>query len=280
MAAPVGNFYPVGLQHARFYPLDSYGLPTSSEGDGVAYDGVEIIGPNTFDVTPAKSRDVVATGNDRRLSQDKLPSLEVSGAVLKTSRLDFAVLALLTGTKVATLGESLLVGFNSDKQGQEPAIGMLLYQKGKIAGSGARAYGAYQMPSACAVIDPASMGGSNPAEYAFNIVPSAVSHYLFGLPFDIDVEGYTESEVQWSLTYGRPHITVWMSGAATVEFPFTPALAPASTEKIHRVVVVDPSDGTVDDVTSTVDISDPDLVDFTSLGTPGDGFTVIAFSEF
>ena len=280
MAAPVGTFYPVGLQHARCYPLDEWGLPVSPSGDGVAYDGVEITGPNAFDVTPAKSRDVVATGNDRRLSQDKLPSLDVSGAVLKTSRLDFALLALLTDTKVATLGESILTGFSTDLQGQEPTVGMMLYQKGKIAGSGARAFGAYMIPSACAVIDPASMGGSNPAEYNFNIVPSAVGHHLFGPPFDVAVEGYTEAEILWSLTYGRPNIAVWMCGAATVLCPFPVGKVPLDAVKVHSIVSVDPATGAVANLMSTASLADLSQIDLTSPGSPGDGFSVIAFYEY
>ena len=275
MAAPVGNFYPVGLQHARVYSLSEFGYPLAPNKTG-PYDGLEITGPNAFDITPAKSRDVVATGNDRRLSQDKLPSLDVSSAVIKTSRLDFALLAMLTGQLEAVWGESRIVGFGTDLQGQEPTVGLLAYQKGKIAGTGARAFGAYHMPSVVPIIDPASMGGSNPAEYNFNIVPSPVNHYLFGLGFTLLREGYTESEVQWSLTFGRPHIAVWLADTAQTDFAYNVAMKPTAATKIHCIVKVSTA-GMVTDITSSATKTNLDKLVMTA---PGLDYSVIAFYEY
>jgi len=234
MAAPAATFYPVGLQHVRIYALNSLGLPDATS-PSAPYEGLEIVGPKNLEITPARARDVVHTGNDRILSRDKLPSLEVSQAMLRTSRLDFAVNALLTGTNQVSLGESVFTAFKTDKQGSEPVIALLAFQKGKVAGTGTRAYGAYHMPSVTAIVDPASMVAEEP-EYSYDLAPSPANHYIFGLEFTENVEGFTEAELVWSLTFGRPHIVGWKADGVVSAFAFHADRPAADVGKIHKVI--------------------------------------------
>jgi hypothetical protein len=250
MAAPLGSFYPVGLQYARVWEITADGFPAATGPSGAVYEGVEITAPKTFEITPAKARDVVHVGNNRRLSQDKLPAIDVSSATLKASRLDFALNAILSATKVATQGEALFTGFSTDKQGSEPAVAMMLYQFGKIAGTGARAYGAYHIPSCIAIVDPSSMN-ENPSEYNYSVAPSAVNHYIHGPRFTANVEGFTEAEMLWSLTFNKPHIVAWLCNGSQTVFLFHTDRPAVSQAKIHKISYFVPSTGIVTDLTVT-----------------------------
>ena len=253
MAVPSGKMYPVGLQFVRAYKLDSNGHPSAAQtGAGLAYEGIEISAPKSFDITPAKSRDVVHVGNNRRLSQDKLPATDVSSATIKTSRLDFAINELLSGNKAHTMGESILTGFNTSNQGTEPAVALLMYQQAKAYGTGTRVWSSYHIPSAVAIVDPASMN-DNPSEYTYSLAPSSVNHHIFGPLFTVSGDGFTEAELVWSETDNIPMIVSWLPGAtgaglAVCLFPIA-KLATATT-KIHNICKV-ASDGTVTDLTTT-----------------------------
>ncbi len=273
MASPSGNLYPVGLQHVRIYELSEFGYPKPAST--AVYEGVEIVGPKTYDITAAKSRDIVHQGNNRRLSQDKLPSIDVSAATLKTSRLDFEVNALLANIKTATVGEALFSAFATDRQGTEPTVAMLLYQQAKTAEAGVRCYSAYHLPSVAAIIDPASMN-ENASEFSFNLVPSAASHYIHGPAFTLASEGFTEAEMLWSVTFGLPHIVAWLGNGTAVEFNFHADRPAPSTAKIHSVCTVTGA-GVVTDVTSTITKA-VDGITFSS--APDSGVSVICFYEY
>jgi hypothetical protein len=277
MAAPAGTFYPVGLQHARAFKLNEFGFPDcTGTTELTPYEGVEIAAPKTFDITPAKSRDIVHVGNNRRLSQDKLPSIEVSSATLKTSRLDYAMNALLTNTLVKTMGEALFTGFNTSQQGLEPAIALLLYQQGKVDASGARCYGAYHIPSAVAIVDPASMN-ENASEYTYNVVASAVGHYIHGIGFAALSEGFTEAEMVWGVTFNLPHIVTWLADGTSLEFNFHDDRPAPAVGKIHSVATVAPSTGVVTDVTATI----TKAVDGITFGSAPDVNTqILCFYEY
>lgn len=252
MAAPSGKFYPVGLQHARVYELEANGYPKATI-TGAVYEGVEIVAPKAYEITPAKARDIVHVGNNRRLSQDKLPAIDVSSGVIRTSRLDFDMNALLTATKVHTVGESVFTGFNTNLQGSEPAVAMLLYQQAKAFGAGTRVWSAYHLPSVVAILDPASMN-ENASEFAYNLAPSSVAHQIFGPIYTVALDGFTEAEMVWSETEGKPHIVAWLAAATGADggvFLFhTDRPATAST-KIHHVAKLAASGPTLTDITST-----------------------------
>ena len=252
MAAPSGKFYPVGLQHARIYELNANGYPNATI-TGALYEGLELAAPKAYEITPAKSRDIVHVGNNRRLSQDKLPAIDVSSSILRTSRLDFDMNALLTGTKVHTVGESVFTAFNTDLQGGEPAVAMLLYQQAKAYGTGIRVWSGYHVPSVVAVIDPASMN-ENPSEFVYNLAPSASIHQIYGPVFTLADDGFTEAEMLWSETVYKPHIVAWLAGATGAGggvFLFHTDRPAATVDKIHHIAKLAASGPTLTDETAT-----------------------------
>jgi len=278
MAAPSGKMYPVGLQFARVYSLNESGYPQGTV-TGTVYEGLEIAAPKAYEITPAKARDIVHIGNNRRLSQDKLPAIETSGAVLRTSRLDFDLNALLTSTIVSTVGEAVFTGFNTSQQGSEPAVAVLMFQQAKAFSTGTRVYSAYHMPSAVAIIDPASMN-ENASEFAFNMVPSASTHHIFGPVFTLVEDGYTETEIVWSETVYKPHVVSWLAaatGAGGGVFLYHTDRPAAAAAKVHHVAKLAASGPTLTDITSSSTLST--LTEITVSGALEAGDLIIAFYE-
>jgi hypothetical protein len=278
MAAPSGILYPVGLQYIQGFVLGANGYPAATV-TGAVYDGFEIAAPKAFDITAAKSRDVVHTGNNRRLSQDKLPAIDVSSATIKASRLDFATNALLTGTKVQTLGEAIFTGWSTDLQGSEPAIALLCYQQAKSS-AGARVWHAYHILSAIAIIDPASMNEKE-SEFTYNLAPSAVGHHIFGPLLTVALNGFTEAEMLEGETVGKPRIGAWLMGATGAgggSLPM-PTAYPYTEGKVHHVAKLAASGPTLTDVTSTCTVTGASGASIGVSGAVAAGDMFFAFYE-
>lgn len=251
MSAPLGKNYPVGLRHVRVYELNSNGVPNAS-GTAV-YEGYQITGAKAYELSIPDARRIAHIGDDRVLAQDILPRQEVSTGTLRAGRNDYDVYAVLTDTKQATIGESSIIGYGTDKQGDEPALAMLCYQQAKEAGTGTRTYRAYMLPSTKAIINPASMNEKE-TEYTFSLLPSAANHHIWGIQFTTAKEGFTEAEIVESSTFDFPHVAAWKSDGTAVSYLFHADRPAASSSKIHAVATIT-SGGVVADVTSTVTLA-------------------------
>jgi hypothetical protein len=273
MGAPSGKSYPVGMRHARVYELNEFGVPAATAT--TPYEGLEIVGAKAYEFNIPDARRIAHTGDDRVLSQDVLPRLEVSSATLRAARNDFDVFAALTDTKVATVGESKFVGFGTDQQGAEPTVALLCYQQAKEHGTGVRSYNAYHVPSTQAIINPASMNENAP-EYVFNLLPSAVDHYIDGTAFAAGTEGFTEAEVLESHTFGQPMIVAWKGDNTETEFDFPTDKQPTATTKIHRITKM-AVDGTISDITAAGVLA---VDKITPTVKPADGEIIVCWYEY
>jgi hypothetical protein len=214
------------------------------------YEGLQIVGAKAFDLTVPDARRISHTGDDRVLAQDILPRQEPTSGTLKTGTNPHDVYAGMTSTKQATIGEASVIGYATDKQGAEPSLGLLMYQQAKEYLTGLRTYRAYMMPSTQTIINPTGMTGEAP-EFNFNLMPTAVGHHLWGIPFTEAVEGYTESEIVETVTFGFPHVVSWKADGTITGVAFNSSRHAVSTAKIHAVATISASGGTVTDVTST-----------------------------
>lgn len=245
-STPTGNFYAVGLKHARVYELNTNGVPAAS---GTApYTGYQITGVKAYELNIPDARRIAHVGDDRVLVQDVLPRTEVSSGTLRFAADNHTVYAALTGTSVVTEGESSLIGYGTDKQGSEPTIALLCYQQVKSA-SKARAYRAYHVPNTQAIVNPNSMN-ENAAEFEASLLPSASTHYIWGTAFASGTEGYTEAEVNESITYDLPLVTAWKADGTQTVFNFASGLAPSATTDVFKVTSTS-SAGVVTDLTAT-----------------------------
>jgi hypothetical protein len=274
MSAPNGSTFPVGMKFVRVYALTSDGIPAASST--TVYEGLQIVGAKAYDLTIPDARRIAHTGDDRVLAQDILPRQEVSSGTLRTATNPHDVYAVMTSTTQATIGESSVIGYGTDKQGLEPSLGLLMYQQAKEYGTGLRVYRSYIMPSTQAIINPTGMSSDAP-EFQFSLLPTAVDHHLWGVAFDANTEGYTEAEIVEAVTFNIPHVVSWKGDGTVTEFVFNSARQAVSTAKIHAMATVSATGGTVTDVTSTYTKG---VGTITSSGTLEDGGYLVCFYEY
>lgn len=276
MTAVSGKFYGVGLKYARLYKLDSNGVPDATGTTGTApYMGLLIGGAKTYNVTIAEARKIVHADGTRIRMLDSLPPVEASSATLETSRNDHDIHALLTNTLAAAVGESSVIGWGTDKQGEEPTVGMILCQQAKDALTGIRRWNSYFVSAAQAINKAASMNAEG-AVYNWDIMPAPTQYALWGEKYTSVLHGYTEAQMLNPMTEGMPLVASWLGDGTITEFNFATGYEAKAAGKINKVMTV-AADGTRTDATATVTKA-VDGVTFTT--APASGVTVVCFYEY
>jgi hypothetical protein len=229
MSATSGKQLPIGLRYAVVYALDANGRPAAV--NTTVYEGLEIKGPKAFTLTLPDPRQISHMGNDRVLAVDILPPTEPTRGELRASVNDFAVHALLTGTSVITLGEATEIAHNTDKQGSEPQVGLLLYQMSLSVGDGLRHYRCFVIPLAVCIPKPQGMS-ENPEDVTYIVNPTLSNERLWGAQLVLATDGITEASIFEYMCEGKPKLVAFKADGTEDEFLF-PTGAPAkSTAKI------------------------------------------------
>lgn len=275
MAAPSGRYYPVGLQQVRVYELDAHGMPKASAASGVVYEGFVFEGAEAFDLSVPDVRRITHIGDNAIKATDMLPRIEPSTGTLTVAGQYADIIALLSSTKVATVGEAKAIGFGTSQQGQDPVVGLLMYQQAKEASTGTRVWIANMVPSTQMIVSPISMNQEKQST-KFSLLPSAVGHHLWGTAFTANREGFTTAESISTITVNVPHVCSWLADNSVTEFLFHASRQAVSTAKIHEVVTV-ATNGTVTDVTSTCTKATDGV---TIAGPLAAGVMVVCFYEY
>ncbi len=229
MSNTSGKQLPIGLRYAAIFALDATGRPAAS--GLTAYEGLEINGPKTFTINIPKPRQVTHIGNDRVLAVDTLPPTEPITGELRASVNAFDVHALLTGTEVNTVGEATEIAHATDQQGNEPQVGLLLYQMSLNTADRLRCYRCFVIPRVVCIPVPPGMS-DNPEDVTYLINPTPTNERLWGAALSESVDGYTEAGVFEYMCEGKPKLISFLGDGTEDEFSF-PAAAPAkATAKI------------------------------------------------
>ncbi len=271
MTAPLGKGLPVGLRHAQLFELNAAGLPNATST--TPYEGLEIVGPKTYELNIPDARVISHEGGDGVLDTDVLPPKEAPTGALRAARNDHDIYALVTGTKARTLGEARMIGIATSKQGYEPEFGLLLYQQSKELGG--RVWRSFILPKARLIVKPSGMV-ENAAEHTFQIQPSKVSKALWGAAYTLATEGFTRAfHEEWETQY-QPWIVAWKGDNVATEFLFHADRPAVATTKIHGVWVNSTLDATatkaVDKITPTTKPASGDIiVAFIEIANPMEG---------
>lgn len=276
MSAPTGSTFPVGMKHVRVYALNSFGLPAATAASGVVYEGLQIVGAKAYDLTIPDARRIAHIGDDRVLAQDILPRQEPSSGTLRTATNPHAVYAMMSSTLRAVIGEASVIGYATDEQGDEPALGLLMYQQAKEYLTGNRVWRSYMMPSVQAIINPTGMSAEAP-EFVYNLLPTAVGHHLWGLNFASGVEGFTQAEIVETVTANVPHVVSWLGDNVVTKFLFATARPAAAVAKIHGVFSMHQTTGVVTDITGT---ATKEVDGVTPATKPAAGEMILCFYEY
>jgi len=266
MGATTGKQLAVGLRHAVIFELDTNGYPAAT-GTG-AYEGFNVVGPKTYTLTIPDVRKITHTGADRALALDFLPSLEAMSAELQVANNDLPLNAVLTGVSTFVIGESTLMPWNTDQQGYEPTVAMLLYQQTLETSTKLRNWRFHMIPKARVIPAPDGMN-ENAGVTKYSIAPSPSTKHIWGTALAVLTEGATESTVIEGQSEARPVIVTFKGDNTTTAFLF-PVDKPAST--VAKVKVW---------VNGVLTVPSPLAVTGFSISpAPASGAMIVAFYEY
>jgi len=267
MTAPNGQNLASGLRSAVIFGLTS-GLP-SATGTG-AYEGYRVIGPKAYALTIPDVRKITHVGNDRALALDFLPATEGMSAELRVAAQDLPLNAFLSGVKTVDVGNTVFMPVQTDQQGFEPDVALLLYQQTLDAVSKLRNYRVHIIPKAHVVAMPPGMD-ENAAEMKYAIAPSPSTTHLWGATLTVGSEGATEAGILEGQSSNRPNLVAFKAVGTETEFLF-----PTDKQALTTGSIVVWDNGTLVDV---VDYT-PAVTGITFDNYPAAGHIIVAYYEY
>jgi hypothetical protein len=269
MSAVEGKHLPVGFRSAVVFELSASGRPKAT--GATAYEGLRWEGPKAFSISVPKPRQESHYGGDRVLANDSLPPTEGASATLNVSDHRMEIDALVSGTKVITVGEAKEVGWGTSEQGYEPQVGLLLYQQSLDLTTGARRYHAYVIPRAICNAESPSLS-DKPEDKVYSVTPQVVKQRLWGITLVKATDGYTSAQYFEYETTFPPNVVSFLGDAANLIFSFPAAYQCANVAK--AIVTVDGVVAPAGDITITTD-----KVTFGAGKAPAAAAEVVVFYE-
>jgi hypothetical protein len=260
MAAPSTQFWGGDVYLSTVFPLDSSGA--LQPPDDQAYEGLEVDGARTFDLTPAEGSYLVNIGNGRLRDTIYRAPREASRAELRVGYSQLDVIAALSGVNVYELAEAKIVGRLTNIQGSEPDIAALLIQKGHDE-NGLTRYLSYIIPKGKAIpID--SPFNENALEVRYAMTISNSRKEVWGETYTVVRHGFTETGYLQMITTGIPKIVAWKANGYDEDFTFPAGKLPTDTAKIsvwNWNTGVEYTGGTINKLTTHFDLASPPAAD-------------------
>lgn len=273
MTLASGKQLAVGLRRAVIFKLDANGYPAAPSTS--VYEGFEVIGPKAYALTIPDVRKITHVGNDRALAVDFLPPTEASSAELRVAADDNELNAYLSGVKSFAVGEASMMGLQTDLQGSEPDVGILLAQQSLDAATKLRNYRFHIIPKGRCIPMPPGMD-ENAAELRYAVAPNPTTKHLWGTALAALTEGALEAAFVNGMSAGRPNIVAYKGNGTEDEFLF-PVDKPAIATVTAKVVVW--VNGVLQVITTDYTVTTTTLT-FTPGSIPANGEMVVAFYEY
>lgn len=229
MTAPTEKTLNVGLRYASLFELNASNLPKATSTS--AYEGLQFKGSTAFEMNFPDARKLTGLGEDGITQVVYMPPQEGADGRLNVEGSDPAIIALLDGIVVRTVGEMTVLGAGTNRQGFEPSVGMLLYQMAVGLDTGKQYWHAYLLPSARVIQKPNAMQSEKNAT-TYQVAPNRVTKHLWGESMTIANDGYLSTQMVRLWSNSPPRITAFLGDGTATEFNF-PANYPAvSTDGI------------------------------------------------
>lgn len=116
----------IDVYRVVLFALDTDGNIVSTDEN--AAEGTEFIAPVSFELSLGTPRTIPVVAQGRVKNTFLLPSVDAKTGTLTCAYDSQTLLTMATGTLQRTLGELKIVGEGTDKEGQEPLVGLLLSQ--------------------------------------------------------------------------------------------------------------------------------------------------------
>mgnify|MGYP007100091999 CR=1 FL=1 len=250
MAATSGNEFPVGLRYGSMFALTSNGIPSAT--NATVYEGLQFYGANAFNLAYPDPRKIDHPGDDRLMATDYLPPIESATATIQVSRYDMTLNAYLTGVKTFAEGEQTMMLWGTDAQGDEPTVGLFLYQQSLNAATKIRNWRYYVIPSCRCIPKPSPMSADQ-TMVEYNVTISPTTKTLWGVTLTDATNGSTEAGIIEGHSEYQPWIAAWRGTNSATEYPFSATKQAKSTAKISVWTYTDA--GVVAEVTGTATLA-------------------------
>lgn len=216
MTATSGKWLGVGTRRIRLFPLNASGTP-AAVGTTV-YEGLHLVGGQTVNFNLPEPVRITHIGDSRIQQLDMLPPKEAITLDLTAARLDFDIFATLTGTKVRTLGDAVYTMIGTDHAGDEPQVGMLVYQQA-LSEAGVRKWRAVYVPKATILPLPKGFD-DEPSSHRYVVTPQIVSYHLWGELMTESVDGGSMGQLVQAMYHYKPHLVSFLADGVEDDFLF------------------------------------------------------------
>jgi hypothetical protein len=269
MTAPSTQFWGGDVYLSTVFPLNTNGAlkPTAV----TPYEGLEVDGARTFELTPAEGSYLVNVGNGRLRDTIYRAPRDASRAELRVGYSQLDVVAALSGVNVYEVGEAKAVGRLTSRQGSEPDVAMILTQQGHDE-NGLTRYLSYIIPKGkCIPID--SPFNENALEIRYTVTISNTKKEMWGETYTTIKHGFTENGYLQFVTEGRPKVVAFLCNGSEDTFAFPSGKPAIATGKISVWNWGSGVEYTGGGISKTVD-------DFTLAYPPGNGVILVAKYEY
>lgn len=235
-------FVGYGTRKAIAYELDQYGV--IKPVDTTAYYGLPIYGVRNLNMTYPQARIIPHFDGDKVGLTQVFPPNQPASGTLVVDGADLNLQSILSGVIKRTISGIELMPMLTDQQGNEPAIGLLVYQAGKKT-TGAEGYHLQMIPSTKAVPRGGPLSENN-YETTYDLSPSATTRFLFGLGLTDNDDGALAAGITDGFAFNKPWIVAFGGDGSEDTFPFdTDKQAFDNTYKVYQSVA-----GVVTEVTT------------------------------
>jgi len=268
-------FVGFGTRKGIVYELDQYGLPLGTyeldlydvlQPTTDPYTGLEIYGIRSFELTYPEPRRIPHFNGDRVELVQQFPSLDAAAGTIVVDGNDLNLASVLGNVLKSTVSGMELMPFLSDQQGNEPNVGLLVYQAAKRT-TGVQGWH-FQFIQSTSMIPRPGPYGDNNYETRYALAPNAVTAHLWGFALSMDTDGTLSAGVIDGFSLYKPRITTWIADGVEDVFEFKAGELP--TDNAYKVYSA--TAGVVTEVVSGISKTTANI-DFTS--APADGVKIM-----
>ncbi len=235
MANSSGRLVYADVKRVVAYELDASGN-LKATSSSTPYMGVEIDGPQAYDLTVPEPREITFRGGGRVTNQMSLPASEPLKMEVRAAPEDLALVQLFGGgPEVVALGEMSVISHGTEKQGSEPVVGLMVEQFAQDFDTGLNAIRNVFVPRA-KVVALSNGGGADAIPYRYKVTSQRSKYRLWGPLLSVSTDGHETTQFDTAMSEGDVDFLAFLGDGATTVFNFPAGMTAISTAKVAVTV--------------------------------------------
>lgn len=242
-----------GTRKGIVFELDSFGLPLGTydsyaeEFTTAPYTGLGIYGIREFNVVDPEARRIPHFNGDRVELVQQFPSLEAPAGTISVDGADLNLNSVLGNVLKRTVDGMEFMAWQTDQQGNEPAVGLLVYQAAKKS-TGVIGWH-FQIVQSTTMIPKRGVFADSNYTTTYNLAPNSVPNHLWGEALTLAADGALSAGVIGGFSLYPPRLTTFVADGSATVFSFKAGELPFDTGyKVFKATTA----GVVTEVTSGI----------------------------